>query len=271
MTCEVVKAERIAERYLQNTLLAQERAAFEEHYAACTDCFERLRTLEGSLGAPPARSPYRRKKRRKKHRARKLGWILGLVLVLAAVAGLAVFLDQRRPIPTSMTESALPPSAPAVAPARRNPPDPAVIAALAAVDPPVYVESKSHGPDDATYKGFQAAMLWYNVRDYRKTAEALRRVAEGDKKAAAPRFYLAICELALKETDQAMNDLRAVIALDDPQYLEEAHFFLAKGLLASNDLREAREELFRTIRLAGDRLTEARQVLDQLEAQISAK
>jgi len=273
MTCEVVRAERITERYLKNGLSAEERAAFEEHYATCTDCFERLRVLEGSLGAAPGRSGYRRKKRRKKHRARKYGWIAGLALVLGAVVGLALLLDQRRPLPSQSESATLPlaPPPPTGAAARKKAPDPTVIAALAAFEPPVYVESKSHGPDNATYKAFQTAMLPYGVRDYGKAADALRPVAEGDKKAAAPRFYLAMCELALKQTDQAMNDLRAAIALGDPQYLEEAHFFLAKGLLATNDLREAREELFRTIRLAGDRLAEARRVLDPLEAQLSGK
>ena len=271
MTCEVIQAERIAERYAQGGLTAEERAAFEEHYATCTDCFEQLRALEVRLGLS-ARPVLRRKRRRKKHRARKFGWVVVLAVVLAGVAVLTMVLEQYRPPPSEPPPTAAQsnPSVPAV-PAARSGPDPAVIASLAAVEPPSYVESKRHGPENAAYKAFQKAMEPYQVNDYAKAAQALRAAAELDRKSAAPRFYLAICELALQHTDDAIGDLRSVIDLGDTPFLEDAHFFLAKALLSTRDLREAREELFRTIRIAGDRLSESRHVLDQLEAQMSRK
>jgi tetratricopeptide (TPR) repeat protein len=271
MTCEVIQAERIVERYAQGGLTAEERTAFEEHYATCTDCFEQLRALEAGLGLS-ARGVTRRKKRRKKHRARKYGWVAVLAGVIAGVAVLAVVLEQYRPPPSE------PPPAPAPAavqsPAEPPPlpgPDRRVIAYLAAVEPPVYIESMRHGPDNAAYQAFRAAMEPYNVKDYQKAAEALRAAAQLDRKAPAPRFYLAICERALDKTDDAIADLHAVIDLGNTPYLEDAHFFLAKALLATGDLRAAREELFRAIRIAGDRLDEARRVLDQLEAQMPRK
>jgi tetratricopeptide (TPR) repeat protein len=271
MTCEVVQAERIAERYAQGGLTAEERTAFEAHYATCTLCFEELRALEARLGLSPHRAP-RKKKRRKKHRARKYGWVAILAGVLAGAAVLAVVLEQYRPPssePPPTPAEASPPSP--AAPEPKPVPDPAVIAALAKMEPPVYIESKRHGPDNAAYKAFQKAMEPYQFNDYAKAAPALRAAAQLDYKSPAPRFYLAICELAQQQTDDAIGDLHAVIELGDTPYLEDAHFFLAKALLATHDLREAREELFRTIRIAGDRLSDARHVLDQLEAQMSRK
>ncbi len=273
MTCQAIQAAEITEKYVQGHLTEAEKQAFEKHFFDCAECFEQLQALQdlqaelARLQDARARLPgARRKRRRRNHRAPKYGWLGAAAAVMAAVAGLTVALMQRRPVD----------SKPAVAPLAGNPPaekspappaqalDHAAIGRLARVEPPLFVAPTLRGKDDDAARRFRQAMEPYGRQDYRQAILELRLAAPLDRKAPEPHFYLGVCELVLGQTDDALSDLREVVALGETPYLEEAHFFLAKALLAKEDLRGATEELYVTIRLAGDRLAEARRILDQV-------
>jgi hypothetical protein len=42
-----IESEEVVERYVRNQLSPQDRQAFEEHFFACDECFEKLRAMDG--------------------------------------------------------------------------------------------------------------------------------------------------------------------------------------------------------------------------------
>ncbi len=273
MTCQAIQAAEIAEKYVQGHLIEVEKRAFEQHFFGCADCFEELQVLQdlqaelARFQSTRARSPEsRRRRRRKSHRAPQYGWLGLAAAVVAAGAVLAVALMQRREVqPKPAVEPvAGKPTAEQTAPPPPQALDHEAIGLLARVKPPVYVAPMLRGKDDDAARKFRQAMELYGRQDYLQAIPELRAAAPLDPKAPEPRFYLGISELVLGRIDDAISDLREVVALGETPYLEEAHFFLAKALLAKEDLRGATDELYRTIRLAGDRLAEARRILDQV-------
>jgi TolA-binding protein len=67
-------------------------------------------------------------------------------------------------------------------------------------------------------------------------------------------------------TADAVGEFVRTIAMEDTPFLEEAHFYLAKAYLAQGDADRARAELARVRSLQGERVSEADELLVQLES-----
>lgn len=108
---------------------------------------------------------------------------------------------------------------------------------LARFEPPAY----DPGPGDSPQ--FRIAMKRYQDRDYAGTIPGLHTILDMAPDSVETRFYLAICQLLTKDRASGVAELRNVIAAGNTPYLERARFYLAKGLLASGDIRGADTQL----------------------------
>jgi tetratricopeptide (TPR) repeat protein len=252
MNCQAVEAGNVIERYVLGTMSEAEQNEFEQHYFVCAACFGELQAFQAIRGELERRMiPARRGSR--------AAW-LPIAAALAIAFGLAASIYVWRPggVPPVKVAQVAPPAAPN--------PEPPSLALLARVDPPPYSQPNLRGATTEAASRFRAAMQLYSRQDYRAAAEALTVAARLDPSAAGPRFYLGICRLLLGQPDAAAGELRRVISLGASRYVEPAHFYLAKALLAQEDTAGAAAELNETIRLSGDREKDARELLERLAA-----
>lgn len=281
MSCSQINREDVAERYLMGSLAPQERESFEDHYFDCEECFALLqarRALQAELSANAAqlleslRNTIRTSSPPDK--VWRWGWAIGLTVILMSVGSL---LWLRRPAtqppassqvsivrqqestkaskaPTSQTDQT------AAQITRQN-----SLKELARVQPPPYEPNLLRGTIDQATEKFRDGMRDYVHGDYQEAASKLRVAAKIDAQSPRIQFFLGASELLIGEDDKAIRSLQAAAALGDSPYLEEAHFYLAKGWLRKQQLVAAQQELEKTIRLQGDLEQQARGLLRQLE------
>jgi hypothetical protein len=234
MNCERVRGETMTEAYLTGRLSEQEREAFELHYLECNACFaelEAMRAVQGALRSMPraaASTPTRRV------------WQRPLWLLAAAALVIAVVAIQ------PWTKSPSPQVAVAPKPAANS------YGELARFDPPPFQPSVLRGPQEPWEPAFRDAMAYYTRRDWRGCQSALNAVASKYPQAIGARYYLGVCALLANDVVVGEAALRDTILSGDNPYLEEAHFYLAKALLARGDAAGARAELRKTIAMGGD-------------------
>ena len=104
-------------------------------------------------------------------------------------------------------------------------------------------EAPSYAPAAGESSQFQETMQHYLKRDYAGAIPGLRQILEANPDSVDAHFYLGICELLTNDPTSGIADLKNVIAAGKTPYLEKARFYLAKGLLANNDLRGANLQL----------------------------
>jgi len=134
---------------------------------------------------------------------------------------------------------------------------------LAAFEPPGFplIPNPRPRPNQDPPETFTAGMEFYQKRMYLRAIPLLRVTADRQPDFLTPRFYLGICFLLTERVPLGIKELRKVAAAEGANpYRESAHFFLAKGLIARNDLPDAREQLDRVIALHGSREREAREL-----------
>ncbi len=245
MDCREVEDAGVVESYVSGQLAGAPREAFEAHFFECQECLDRLeacRLLRQGLSEDPSRPA------RRVPTLRVAGWSAGLA---AAAALVAVVLW-----PHQLRSTA--PERPA--PAR---PAPTSLAELGRFDPPAYSGLVWRDAAGEPGRDVKEGMRLYQARDYRGAIAALRRAAADS---AQSHFYLGICLLLTRQTDDGLASLAHVSALGDTPYLEPALFYLAKGNLTNGDRPEAERRLRQVIALHGDREPEARELLRQLSA-----
>jgi hypothetical protein len=113
---------------------------------------------------------------------------------------------------------------------------------LAAFRAPEYVP-ESRAPKDFQNADFQNAMTRYANQDFARAIPELRAAANATPSLIAARFYLGICLLLTGDRISGIQELRAVIEAGDTPYLEQARFYLAKGLIAEHDISRAQAQL----------------------------
>jgi tetratricopeptide (TPR) repeat protein len=260
MNCEQVTKEDITEKYLLGRLTEAEQGAFELHFFECERCFEEvesLRMLQTELRR--AASTIREKTSKRQSLFWRWAWAPAAALtVLAVGVGWWVW----RPSVTPLQPPAI-----VQVPAPQPAPQPTVpsVAELAQVRPPEYRPPVLRGVEDDATQRFRAAMRHYIRGDYATAIPGLRAASKLNPQASDISFFLGICYLLTDQTDAAIKQLRRTAALGDSPYLEETHFYLAKCSLRKGDLRAARNELEKTIRLRGEHEDEARELLEQVE------
>lgn len=250
MNCEAVRQESIVEAYLRGKLDEAGREAFELHYFECERCFaevEAARSVQAALRQMP-RGPVAIPRGRGKKKPRALSarqvWIpaIAAAALIAGVAAVVQFTRPRpAPVPTVATNTAAPPKTVA-----------SLYAELARFDPPPYSRAVLRGAQEAGKADFAHAMDSYIEKDWPACRAALSGVVGQYPKLVAARYYLGICSLLSGHAPEGEDALRQVIGDGDTAYLEEAHFYLAKALLAGANAEEAKAELRKTIAMGGD-------------------
>ena len=243
MNCRQIRENDIVERYLNRQLTEAERDAFELHYLECAECFELLKTYEGlrealageaaGVGATAGTSSW---------------WNHALLGAAAAVLLIALGLW--------LYGAGLdgPPSGPGPS-----------LVFLAHFEPPSYKPPTLRGTLDAAGRQFQTAMTAYNNGDYSSALGGLEKASRLDASSPGTSFFLGICYLLQNQTDAGVEALRQTTQLGDSPYLEEAHFYLAKGYLQQRDVDAAIPELEKVIALNGALQTEAQALLEALQ------
>lgn len=112
-----------------------------------------------------------------------------------------------------------------------------------------------------SYNGqFHAAMEHYTKRDYAGAIPGLRAADFPEA-----RFYLGICLLLTNDRAAGVKELQAVIASGETPYLEQARFYLAKGLLGGGDIGGAQRQLENVLAMHGDLEKQTRALLAQIK------
>jgi hypothetical protein len=130
---------------------------------------------------------------------------------------------------------------------------------LAAFRAPVYVASQTAAP-----KEFGTAMRHYAHQDFAGAVPQLRAAAKAAPDFVAAHFYLGICLLQTGDRISGIEELRAVTEAGATPYLERAHFYLAKGLIAEHDIPRAQVQLQTLIAQHGELEQQATILLAQI-------
>jgi len=119
-------------------------------------------------------------------------------------------------------------------------------------------------PNASAPKLFQQAMERYANRDFVAAIPELRAAAATTPGFIAARFYLGICLLLTGDRISGIEELRAVIEAGNSPYLEQARFYLAKGLIGEHDIPRAQTQLEALIAQHGDLEKQATVLLAQI-------
>jgi hypothetical protein len=134
---------------------------------------------------------------------------------------------------------------------------------LARFNPPAYLPA---GDSDATKSAeFRSAMRRYSNTDYSGAIAGLQAAAGALPDFVEARLYLGICYLYTNNRPSGIAELRAVVVAGSTPYLEQARFYLAKGLLGTRDVTGARRQLDHLIAMHGDLAQQAEALLAQIK------
>ena len=250
--CEAVRDRSIMEAYLTGRLPELDWDAFELHYFECASCFSHLEALRmvqialRSMAGIAVALPGGRGKKAPVY-------LLTAAGVAAAVAGVAAWEHSRKAADLSSASKNRP--AMSVAPQAgtlRSGAAPAVYAELARFDAPPYHMAVLRGARIRGEAEFTQAMIAYSRQDWASCRSRLAAVTARFPGLVEAHYYLGICALLSNRVADGETALRYVIGNADTPYLEEAHFYLAKALLARGEAEAAKAELRKTIAMGGD-------------------
>ena len=255
MGCVQIRHEEVIERYLTGSLTPEEQESFEEHYFACDSCFVALqaqRALQAELSASapqitimPVSSPAR------------FHWKMALAASALLILGVLGIRWGLRP----NSSPAIPPFQTA-----KSTPAGSSLSELARLDAPSYAPTVLRGTQSGAERNFRMAMRPYQQGDYARAVITLQAAVKSNPNDSGTLFFLGVSQLLVNHTDDGVAALQLCIALGDTPYLEEAHYYLAKGFLRQGDPSAARRELEVVVRLKGDNEDNARRLLRQLAA-----
>lgn len=291
MDCSIVERNELAERYLLGELSPREQESYELHFFDCERCLAEVRNLQAIRDVLRAAPPAIPAPRGSRGWNPWWGWVTA-GSIAASLAGVMLLQQWEAPEPIAGTPGAVVPAEPILSPgtdaaevpaitrtvepsAAAAPPAPTVssasrrmvvLARLARADPPRYSPSVLRGAADEATVSFQEGMKAYVAGDYGAAIPSLHHAAHLDPERPDIAFFLAASELLAGNTAGAVGEFERTIAMGDSPFLEEAHFFLAKAYLAQGDVDRARGELTTVQSLRGERLSEAGELLTQLES-----
>ncbi len=246
--------------YLHGALSEERREAFEDHYLACSTCFELLQAADAvraglaPVGIPA--SPF------VPRRVRRLPFLGGLAAAAGVAFAIWVARAPEAPIgpvaPTPQVSAAStgtsPP--PAASDAARR----AALSRLSDVDPPRFVPllTRGAGSSDA----FESGMQRYVAGDYRRAVPLLRRAAEADR-SSRTLLFLGVSELLSGDAAAAVRTLSRGRDLGG-SLSEDAALLLAKAQFRAGDPTGSRRTL-ETLS-SSSRAAEATLLLDALDS-----
>lgn len=250
MDCDQIEREEIIEKYLTGKLDKAGQKELESHCFGCPKCFETLqvqRALQEELWKQAKIvSPAPSEERRLRIRGLSIVSVAAGLVIIVVLAILWYFgRTGERSIRSGETSASL--------------------GLLAAFEPPPYIPPALRGAADEATERFRAGMKFYQESRYAEALPNLQAAAGLNPQAASIRFFLGICLLLTGQADPGIAELQKAIALGDVTYLNEAHFYLAKGYLRKGDASAARKEL-QTVAESGGKLSEdAARLLKSME------
>ena len=256
MDCKQIAEHDVLDRYLLEQLTERDREAFELHYFECGSCFAQLQTLMAVQNELL-------------HSQRSVAKVKGTFLkrILVPAFTIAMFLlvigtwySARR----RHTGGPVASQAPTTNPTPSSSPNSPSLEQLAKVEPPPYFAVALRSPEDDAHQEFRAAMQFYSQGEYSKAIPGLREAVKSDQQAVSYKFYLGACYLLSGQMDSAVSVFRKTIAMGDPTYSEQAHFYLAKAYLKKQDMTGAERELQASIGFHASKESEANELLRQL-------
>lgn len=134
---------------------------------------------------------------------------------------------------------------------------------LARVFPPAYRDlggSQAQRPAE-----FRAAIERYSQRDYTAAISGLAAVVAKQPDLVEAHLYLGICYLFANNRAAGIAELHKAVDAGETPYLEQARFYLAKGLLGAGDIAGARQQLNDTIAMHGDMEQQAETLLARVK------
>jgi hypothetical protein len=134
---------------------------------------------------------------------------------------------------------------------------------LARFNPPAY--QPAGDGEAAKPLEFRSAMRRYSNTDYSGAIAGLQAAANALPDFVEARLYLGICYLYTNNRPSGIAELRAVVAFGGTPYLEQARFYLAKGLLGIRDVSSARLQLDLLIAMHGDLAQQAEALLAKIK------
>ena len=134
---------------------------------------------------------------------------------------------------------------------------------LARVYPPAYRDLG--GARSARPAEFRTAIQQYSNRDYTAAISSLAAVLDKHPDLVEARLYLGICYLFANNRPAGVDELRKTVEAGETPYLEQARFYLAKGLLGAGDITGARQQLNDTIAMHGDMEQQAETLLARVK------
>ena len=120
---------------------------------------------------------------------------------------------------------------------------------LSRVFPPAW---RDLAPQSQRPVELRTAIKNYSDRDYPAAIAMFAAVRNQRPDCVEARLYLGICYLAGDDRAAGIAELRSVVAAGNTPYLEQARFYLAKGLLGTGDIAGARRQLNDAIAMHGD-------------------
>ncbi len=248
MDCKRIEHEEVVEKYLAGRLDRAEREEFEAHYLSCAKCQEELelvRAIQEKLWEKGEELIEETAQPSRTLRVRKAWAFAAAAAGLLMIIGAAVWWQAKGP--------GRPPAGP------QAPPSSWI--ALARFEPPLFIPPALRDEEDEASQLFRSGMAYYQAGRYGETIPYLRAAARLDPNGAGIRFFLGICLLLTGETAEGIEKLGATISLGDSAYLEEAHFYRAKALLAQMDVDGAKSELRWVLSEGSDLKEEAARML----------
>jgi len=251
MTCEVVAAAAMVERYVAGILPDSELEGFEAHLLLCQRCQEEV------VQAVAVREGLREMKREEAER------------------GVAAD-DPKSPSPSRFSNIPLKVWLPAAAAAVVAGlvffgPDrvPEAVSELGRVtQPPVYLGVAVRQTPASADSLFDAAMLRYVADEFGDAATGLDEALEAGTDPVPAQFFLGASLLMLDRPRDAVEALAVVIDSGSSPYLAEAHYYRAKALLRLGDVGPALAHLRAAAAIPGEISSPALALADSLEAQM---
>jgi tetratricopeptide (TPR) repeat protein len=255
MDCQTVERENIAERYLAGALDSRLKEEWELHYFSCDRCAEQLATWQAIEKPLRAMEGSIRMEIGPRKTSRAWLWA-GTAVAAALLVGMVIKLDQRPQSVQPAAEATI-----ATNPARW--------AEIAQLQPPAYRPPTLRSAASKADAQFQKAMEPYQHGDYSQAIAGLQVALQLEPEAAAPRFFLGICELLTGNAADGARELERVAAGDSP-FAQEAQFNLAKAYLVEGNRQGNKDRALSTLRRLTDTPGEFREPARQLMARIAA-
>jgi tetratricopeptide (TPR) repeat protein len=251
MDCEQIEREDMAEKYLAGRLDKAEREEFEAHCAGCPVCLEKLeivRTLQSELWEQSREAAPVAAEKRPAWSGRWVTAAAAGVLIIALGLVLWWRLGPARGRGISGSGTGVD------------------IASLGAFEPPAYLPPPAlRGPADEAGEYFERGMEFYQQGDYSQAIPDLASAVRINPQGANGRFFLGVCFLLTGQNKRGIFELTKTIALGDPAYAGEAHFYLGKAYLRQKDIKRARQELQAVVEAGGRLSEEAARLLKLIE------